>query len=282
VKAHQAIYPIATMCRVLGVSTSGYYAWRKRGPSPRQQADAVLQAQIQTIHSQSDGTYGAPRIREALIDQGFEVGRRRIARLLREAGLQGITRRKKVWTTQRSEEADRIPDRVDRDFMASGPDQLWVADVSYIPTWEGFLYLAVVLDVWSRRVVGWSMADHLRTELVLDALNRALMQRHPASVIHHSDHGSQYTAEAFVQRCKDTGVRLSMGSVGDCFDNALCESFFATLKCERVHRRHYRTREEAVRDLFHYIEGWYNPHRRHSALGYQSPLRYENSPRIVA
>ncbi len=270
------------MCRVLDVSTSGYYAWRTRGPSVRQQADAILQEKIVAIHTRSDGTYGAPRIRDELIDQGFEVGRRRIARLLREAGLQGVTRRKKVWTTRRSAEADAIPDRVDRDFTASGPDQLWVADLSYIPTWEGFLYLSVVLDVWSRRVVGWAMADHLRTELVLDALNMALMRRHPTSVIHHSDHGSQYTAEAFAQRCQKTGVQLSMGSVGDCYDNALCESFFATLKCERVHRRRYRNREEAMRDLFQYIEGWYNPHRRHSALGYLAPLQFEKRQQYVA
>ena len=281
-KAHQAHYPIATMCRVLGVSTSGYYAWRKRGPSARAQADAELGKQVQAIHARSDGTYGAPRIRDEWVDQGVDVGRRRIARLLRQAGLQGVTRRRGRWTTHRIEDAPKASDLVDRDFTASGPNQLWGADLTYVPTWEGFLYLAVVLDVWSRRIVGWAMADQGRCELVLDALNMALTQRHPASVIHPSDQGCQYTAQAFAKRCKKAGIRLSMGSVGDCFDNALCESFFATLKCERVPRRCYRTREEAVRDLFAYIEGWYNPHRRHSALDHQSPLHFESRHQAAA
>lgn len=179
---------MATMCRVLGVSTSGYYAWRQRGLSKRAQMDAALRPQIEAIHARSDGTYGAPRIHDELTEAGIAVGRKRIARLLRQAGLQGVTRRKETWTTRRVEDAPKASDLVDRDFTASGPNQLWLADITYVPTWAGFLYLAVVLDVWSRRIVGWAMASHLRTELVLDALDMSLIQRHPESVIHHSDH----------------------------------------------------------------------------------------------
>jgi putative transposase len=164
---------------------------------------------------------------------------------------------------------------VDRDFSATGPDLLWVADVTFIPTWSGFLYLAVVVDVWSRRVVGWSMATHLRTELVLSALEMALWRRRPDGVIHHSDQGSQYTSIAFGKRCREAGVRPSMGSVGDCFDNAMCESFFATLECECLDRQRFRTQREARMAVFDFIEGFYNPHRRHSALDYESPVCYE-------
>jgi putative transposase len=171
---------------------------------------------------------------------------------------------------------------VDRNFVADGPDQLWVADITYIPTWAGFLYLAVVLDVWGRRVVGWAMANHLRTELVLDALDMAIEQRRPDSVVHHSDQGCQYTSIAFGARCREAGVRPSMGSVGDCYDNAMCESFFATLECELLGRRRFATQAQARVAVFRFIEGWYNPHRRHSALGYLSPMNFEKRHAHVA
>jgi putative transposase len=275
VKANQANYPIATMCRVLGVSTSGYYAWLKRQSSQRSQEDAILTDQIHWIHLRSRGTYGSPRIHAELRDEGVHVGRKRVARLMRAAGLQGVSRRKSTRTTIRQPGAQRAPDLVKRDFTVDGPNKLWVADITYIRTWAGFLYLAVVVDAWSRRVVGWAMANHLRTELVNDALEMAVRQRRPRGVIHHSDQGSQYTSLAFGKRCREANVRPSMGSVGDCYDNALCESFFATLECELLDRRSFRSREEAGRVVFEFIEGWYNPHRRHSSIGYASPVRYE-------
>jgi len=282
VKVHQAEHRVATMCRVLGVSTSGYYAWRSRPQSVRAGEDAVLRQRIEVIHAVSRGTYGAPRVHAELAAQERHVGRKRVARLMRTAGLQGVSRRKWVTTTVRDRAAEGAPDLVERDFTADGPDQLWVADVTYVPTWEGFLYLSVVLDAWSRRIVGWAMAGHLRTELVLEALDMALRRRHPEQVIHHSDHGCQYTAVAFGKRCDEARVRPSMGSVGDCFDNAMCESFFATLECELIDRGSFRTRAEARREVFEFIEGWYNTHRRHSALAYLSPLEYESRWSIAA
>jgi putative transposase len=275
VKGYQADHPIATMCRVLGVSPSGYYAWQHRPLSARAQQDAELTMRIHTIHLESRGTYGAPRVQAELAAQGIHVGRKRVARLLRAACLQGVSRRKWVTTTTRDPEARPAPDLVQRNFRAEGPDQLWVADITYVPTEAGFLYLAAVLDAWSRRVIGWAMATHLRTELVLAALDMALEQRRPYGVIHHSDHGCQYTAVTYGERCLAFGVRPSMGSVGDAYDNALCESFFATLECELLDRERFRTPAEARRAIFDYIEGWYNPRRRHSALGYESPLEYE-------
>jgi len=276
VTAHQAVHRIATMCRVLGVSPSGYYAWRKRPLAPRARADVELTAQIQVVHRESRGTYGAPRIHADLAAQGVWVGRKRIARLMRTLGLQGVSRRK-VRTTVRDATARPAPDLVDRQFTVEGPDRLWVADITYVPTWAGFLYLAVVLDAWSRRVVGWAMATHLRTELVLAALDMAVAQRRPTDVIHHSDQGGQYTSLAFGRRCRDTGVRPSMGSVGDAYDNAMCESFFATLECELLDRQRFPTQAEARLAVFDFIEGWYNPRRRHSALDYLSPMLFERA-----
>jgi putative transposase len=204
---------------------------------------------------------------------------KRVARLLRAAGLKGASRRRWMITTVRDRNARPAPDLAERNFTAAAPDCLWVADITYIPTWAGFLYLAVVLDVFSRRIVGWAMATHLRTQLVLDALNMALGQRRPAAVIHHSDQGSQYTALAFGKRCQEAGVRPSMGSVGDCFDNAMCESFFATLECELLERRHFKTQIEARMAIFEFLEGWYNPHRRHSTINYLSPIDFERTYR---
>jgi putative transposase len=276
-RAHQAVHAVTTMARVLGVSPSGYYAWRTRPASVRATADVALAAQIATIHAESRGTYGERRIEAELIERDIHVGRKRIARLMRVQGLAGVSRRKSTRTTRRDPDARPAPDLVDRNFTTPGPDQLWVADITYIPTWAGFLYLAVVLDAWSRRVVGWAMATHLRTELVLDALNMALTQRRPANVIHHSDQGCQYTSFAFGRRCQTMGVRPSMGSVGDAYDNAMCESFFATLECELLDRQRFPTQAAARLAVFEYIEGWYNPHRRHSALDYRSPVNYERS-----
>ena len=269
------MHAIATMCRVLEVSASGYYAWLKRPPSARARADAELSSRITAIHQYSRATYGAPRIHEELLAAGLRVGRKRVARLMNTAGLYGVSRRRWVSTTVRDRNARPAPDLVERNFVAPAPNCLWVADITYIPSWAGFLYLAVVLDAFSRKIVGWAMATHLRTELVLAALNMALGQRRPAAVIHHSDQGSQYTSLAFGKRCRDAGVRPSMGSVGDCFDNAMCESFFATLECELLDRRRFKTQIEARMAVFEFIEGWYNPHRRHSALDYLSPIDYE-------
>ena len=270
------------MCRVLGVSPSGYYAWRERPLSQRARADATLTDRIRRVHERSRGTYGAPRVHAELVAEGERVGRKRVARLMRAARVEGVSRRKGHRTTRQDPAAQPAPDLVERNFAVTGADQLWVADITYIPTWAGFLYLAVVLDAWSRRIVGWSMATHLRTELVLDALNMALWQRRPEAVIHHSDQGCQYTSIAFGLRCREAGVRPSMGSVGDCFDNALCESFFATLECELLDRRRFRSQAEASMAIFEFIEGWYNPYRRHSALNYLSPISYERRTQSAA
>ena len=232
-------------------------------------------ARIPAIHQASRGPYGAPRIHRELRAAGVHVGRKRVARLMRAAGLQGVSRRKAPRTTVRAARAQPAPDLVRREFTTTQPNQLWVAAITYIPTGAGVLYLAVVLDVWSRRIVGWAMATHLRTALVLAALEMAIQQRRPAGVIPYSDQGRQYTAVDFGTRCKAAGVRPSMGSVGDCYDNALCESFFATLECELLDRMHFPTPAAARAEVFTFIEGWYNPHRRHSALDYDSPLAFE-------
>jgi putative transposase len=272
------------MCRVLDVSTSGYYAWRHRQPSRRAQENAVLLEQILILHVWSRRTFGAPRIHAKLVEDGMKVGHNRVARLMRRAGIQGVTRRKRRGTTRRNPEAQPSDDLVDRKFTQTAPNQLWVADITYIPTGEGVLYLAVVVDAFSRRVIGWAMAARMKTQLVLDALEMAIWQRRPKGVIHHSDHGSQYTSIDFGRRCRKAGIRPSMGSVGDCFDNALCESFFATLECELLDRNKFSTRADARRAVFDFIEGWYNLHRLHSSLDYDTPTRYEKryAERIAA
>jgi putative transposase len=280
--AHQASFPIATMARVLGVSEAGYYAWRQRPLSAHAVADTALLKRVRTIHASSRETYGAPRVHAELRAAGEKHGRKRVARLMREAGLVGASRRRNgVTTTRRDPEARPAPDLVDRDFTATAPNQLWVADITFVPTANGFLYLAVVLDAWSRKIVGWAMAAHLRAELVVDALEMAIGQRRPGDVIHHSDQGSQYTSLAFGKRCKEAGVRPSMGSVGDAYDNAMCESFFATLECELLDRRRFASQAEARMACFSFIEGWYNPVRLHSALGYRSPMAYETASEDV-
>jgi len=278
VSANQAKLPVRTMCRVLGVSHSGYYAWQERRPSRRALSDAVLTERIRLIHAASDENYGSPNIHAELRDEGTCVSRKRIARLMRVAGLRGTCRRRGfVVTTRRDKKQRPAPDLVNREFIASGPNRLWVADITYVPSWAGFIYLAIVLDVWSRRIVGWAIGEQMTTALVLAALNMATVQRRPNEVIHHSDQGSQYTSIEFGLRCKKLGVRPSMGSVGDAFDNAMAESFFASLECELIDRRSFHTKAEARLAVFTYIEGWYNPWRRHSALGRVSPINFERS-----
>jgi putative transposase len=280
VNANQAILPVHTMCRVLQVSASGYYAWSDRPPSRRAIENAVLLERIRTIHADSDATYGMPRVRAELVEQGLKISGKRVARLMRSNAIRGVSRRRGfVVTTQRDQRQRPAPDLVKREFKADGPNQLWVADMTYVPTWAGFIYLAVVLDVWSRRIVGWAIGEQMTAELVLAALNMALQQRRPTGVIHHSDQGSQYTSVAFGERCQKMGVRPSMGSVGDAYDNAMAESFFATLECELIDRRKWETKTEARLALFTYIEGWYNPRRRHSALGQTSPAAFERRHR---
>ena len=273
-------HSVVRLCQVLGVSPSGYWAWRKREASARSCTDATLTGQIRSIYQTSRGTYGMPRIHAELAARGTPCGRKRVARLMRQAGLVGCHRRRPFvppHTTQRDPHAVSAPDLVQRTFTATAPNTLWIGDITYVPTSsEGFLYLAVLLDVFSRRVIGWSMADHLRTELVVGALEMAVWNRRPHDgVIHHSDHGCQYTSLRFGERCRAVGIRCSMGSVGDCYDNAMVESFFATLECELLARHTFRTHLEARTALFEYIEIFYNRQRRHSALDYLSPDAYE-------
>ena len=281
-KAYQAVHCVRTMCRLLGVSTSGFYASVDRPLSARAKRDLVLSAKLEAAHEESRGTYGAPRLHAELVAGGEKVGKKCVARLMRKARLVGISPRKATFTTVRDPAGRPSDDLVKRDFTATGPDQLWVADITYVPTWAGFLYLAVVLDVWSRRIVGWAMSTSLKTEVVVDALDMAVTQRQPRSVVHHSDHGCQYTSIAFGMRCKEAGIRPSMGSVGDAYDNAMCESFFGTLECELLDRRRFRSQAEARMAVFDYLEGFYNPRRRHSALDYKSPIEYERAQQAAA
>jgi putative transposase len=282
IDAEKADFPISFMCRHLGVSKSGYYAWRDRRPSQRAVADAELTNTICAIHERSRGTYGAPRVHAELrLDHHIACGRKRVARLMRTAGLEGIHRRRRQGLTRRDPTASPSDDLVERNFTPQEPNRLWVADITQQRCWDGWLYVAVVIDAFSRRVVGWSMADHLRTELVLDALNMAVAHRRPeGSVVHHSDHGCQYTSLAFGRRLREAGLVGSMGSVGDCFDNAVAESFFATLECELLDRRSWPTRRELSTAVFDFIEAFYNLRRRHSTLGYLSPADYEASHQV--
>jgi putative transposase len=277
IEREKATHSVVRLCQVLGVSASGYWAWRRRTPSQRARADERITQRIRIIHQASRGTYGVPRIHAELASAGTRCGRKRVARLMRSAGLSGCHRRRqRVHTTRRDPLASPAPDLVERRFAATAPNQLWVADITAVPTAEDFLYLAVILDVFSRRVVGWSMAPHLKADLVVGALEMAVGNRRPpCGVIHHSDHGSQYTSLLFGQHCEEVGIRCSMGSVGDCYDNAMAESFFATLECELLAGRTFRSHLEARTALFEYIEVFYNRQRRHSALGYQSPDAFE-------
>jgi putative transposase len=277
VEAEKASFPIKLMCRTLGVSNAGFHAARVRPKASRTLSNEILGEMITTIHTQSWGTYGAPRVHAELrLGHGITCGRKRVARIMRRHGLQGVSRRRRHRTTIPDLGALRSPDHVERDFTAEGPDRLWVADITYVPTTTGFLFLSVVLDVFSRRIVGWSMADHLRTELVLDALDMAIEARRPdAGLIHHSDRGCQYTSFAFGRRCRDAGIVPSVGRVGSAYDNAMAESFFATLETELIDRCRFRNRSDARLHVFRFIEGFYNTKRRHSGLNYDSPIDYE-------
>ena len=264
---------------MLGVSRAGFYAWERRAPCDRALSDAWLTEKIREIHVTSKGTYGSRRIHAELrLEHGIRVSKKRVERLMRAAGVCGEPKRRRARTTVRIPGVRVAPDLVERDFNPDGPDRTWAADITEIPTWEGKLYLAHVQDLFSRRIVGWAMADHMRKELVLEALEMAIQRRKPAAgLIHHSDHGSQFTALLFSERCEQAGIEISMGSIGDCFDNAVCEAFHASLKRELINRRAWPTRAQTRSAVFEYIEGWYNPRRRHSTLGYLSPAQYERA-----
>jgi len=281
VEAQKATHRVSAMCRTLKVSKSGFYGWRDRAPCARDQADALLSEKIARIHRDSRETYGAPRIHFELRTLGVRCARKRVARLMREADLFGCGgRRRKVRTTLRSqtERTPPAPDLVKRNFTPEAPDRLWVADITYVRTWEGWLYLSFVLDTYSRRIVGWSMANHLKTELVVDAVNMAIYNRRPQpGLIHHSDRGSQYTSVEFGSRLREVGLLPSMGSVADAYDNAMAESFVSTFKRELIHRHSWPNRQSARTAIFEYIEGFYNTRRRHSALGHLSPSNSEEA-----
>jgi putative transposase len=278
IAARKAEHSIKTMCRVLGVSRSGYHAWLSRRPSARALEDKRLIARICEIHRLNRRVYGSPRIHAELrLADGVRVGRKRVERLMRQAGISGLVARKRGRTTIRVPGVRVCEDLVDRAFLAAVPNRLWVADITYLRTWQGWLYLVAVQDVYSRRIVGWSMADHMRAELVTDALQMALAQRRPApGLIWHSDQGSQFVSLAFGQQARAAGIAQSMGSRGDCFDNAVAESFFATLKKELIHGRAWPTKAELRTEVFEYIEVFFNRRRRHSTLGMLSPADYEN------
>jgi putative transposase len=285
IEAEKATNPnlsIAAACRCLGVSTSGFYDWRRAQVEPcaRARTDDALRETIGEIHRQSRGTYGAPRVHAELrLGREIRVGRKRVERLMRQAGLQGVTRRRRHGTTKRDPQAVPNDDLVARQFSPDGPNQLWVADITEHPTAEGKVYCAVVLDAWNRQVVGHAIADHLRAELVVDALDMACWRNKPTAgqTVHHSDHGTQYTSWAFGQRLRQAGLLGSMGTVGDALDNAVAESFFATLQTELLDRHHWATRTQLAQAIFEWIEVFYNQHRRHSTLGMLSPLDYANA-----
>ena len=277
VDEHRKVWPVRLMCTVLGLSASGYYAWRGRPASARAQANAALSEDIRRIHAQSHGTYGSPRIYAVLRGHGRRIGRSRIERLMRRAGLRGLAALpRRARTTDSRHGYPIAPNRLARNFTAARPNQVWLADLTYIPTGEGWLYLAAILDMHTRKIVGWCMRQTLHAEIAIDALTMAIERQRPApGLIHHSDRGIQYAAEAYRQTLATSGISPSMSRKGDCWDNAPMESFFHTLKTERVHHPVYATRDHARRDLFQYIEGFYNPRRLHSALGYISPAEAE-------
>jgi putative transposase len=264
------------MCQALEVSRSGYYAWEQRPTSQRAREDGEMTEVLREEHQRSRGTYGSPRLHQRLLQLGYRCGRHRVARLMHQAGLRGLPRRKYRGTTRRVAGRPLAPDRLQRDFTASGPNEKWVADITYIPTDEGWLYLAVVMDLFSRHIVGWAMHERMTDDLVLNALNMAVQRRQPAEgLIHHSDRGGQYTSARLQAALAERAIQCSMGTRGDCFDNAGAESFIATLKREEVHQSCYPTRQRARRRLFQYIEVFYNRQRLHSALGYVSPVEFE-------
>lgn len=280
VAAEKASHSITIMCRVLEVSRSGYHAWTRRPPGPRALEDARLTARIRVLHKQRREVYGSPRIwSDLVVDDGERIGRKRVERLMRQAGLSGLIAKKWKATIVRVPGVRVADDLVDRNFATGAPNRCWVADITYLRSWEGWLYLVAVQDLYSRRIVGWAMADHLRAELVTDALQMALAQRRPArGLIWHSDQGAQFVSLAFGQQARAAGIAQSMGSKGDCYDNAVAESFFATLKKELINRRSWPSKAELRTEVFDYIEVFYNRERRHSTLGQRSPADYEKLP----
>jgi putative transposase len=272
--------PVSLQCELLGVSESGYWAWAKRAPSDRALHDAWLTERIKAIHAASKGRYGSPRVHAMLRRQGVRVGEKRVERLMRAAGLQGAFRRRRKGCTVGVEGVEPFGDLVGRDFRPDAPNRVWAADIKQVKTGEGWLYLAAVQDLFSRRIVGWAMAPHMRQELVVAALEMAVKARRPAKgTIHHSDHGGQFVGLTFGQTCHDAGIAQSMGAVGSCFDNAVAETFFATLTKERLlhdaPKGGWATRAELRSAIFEYIEGFYNPIRLHSTLGMRSPTEFE-------
>lgn len=276
IAAEKAHYSISLLCKALGVSRSGFHAWERRPPSDRDVADAWLSERIVEIHRESRGTYGARRVHAALAYRGVHVGRKRVERLMRLRGISGLVPKRFRRTTIRVPGVRVADDLVDRVFTPAAANQLWCADIKYVRTWQGWLYLGAVMDCYSRRIVGWSMRPDLTAELVVDALEMAIARRRPQpGLVHHSDQGSQYVSLRFGERCREIGIHQSMGSKGDCFDNAVAESFFATLEKDLLRRTSYATRQEARTAVFDYIEAFYNPIRLHSTLGYRSPIEYE-------
>ena len=269
-------FPVQRLCGVLGVSASGYFAWKDRPACRRQRDDLVLLAHTRSSFALSNGTYGSPRMTRELQDNGFAVGRRRTARLMRENDLKARQKRRFKRTTDSEHSWSVAPNIIDQDFAADGPNQKWGVDISYVWTREGWLYLAVVIDLFSRRVVGWAVGDRLHRRLAIAALQTALtMRRPPEGLIHHSDRGSQYCSIDYQAVLRSYGIRISMSGKGNCYDNAMVETFFKTLKSELVWRTTFFTRAEAERDIARYIDGFYNPVRRHSALNYLSPAQFE-------
>ncbi len=277
IEDHRTDYPVRIMCGALAVSPAGYYAWRSRPQSPRSAANRDLVDDIKRVHRDTCGRYGSPRIHVELTAQGRGVSRGRIERLMRHHGIRAIMARpRRARTTDSRHDHPIAPNLIDRNFIAGAPNRIWLADITYIETDQGWLYLAAVMDLCSRRIVGWAMDDHLRTELPLAALNMATSTRRTdADLIHHSDRGVQYASTDYRNALRSAGLRVSMSRKADCYDNAPMESFFHTLKTELVHHRHYATRTQAKRDIFAYIEGFYNRTRRHSAIGYRSPIEME-------
>lgn len=276
IAAQRANQSVKTLCRVLGVSRSGFHAWLVRPPSRRAAVDAILLERVRELHAASRRTYGSPRIYRDLRADGIRVGRKRVERLMRQDRLSGVVKRRRGKTTIRVPGVRVADDLVKRDFSPAAPDTLWVADITYLRSWEGWLYLAVVLDCFSRRIVGFAIEDHLRAELVVDALEQALQRRRPQGrLIHHSDQGSQYVSLTFGRRCRLARIEQSMGGRGSAYDNAVCEAFFKSLKSELVDRQSWPTKAELRTAVFDYIECFYNPRRRHSSLGYLSPAEYE-------
>lgn len=282
IQAEKARYPVAVLCRVMAVTRSGFYAWRQQPMSRRAQQNQVLLAQIRRVHQDSDGSYGSPRIHRDLCAQGLRVSRQRVARLMRLHGIRGVCRRRAVWRAPTTPPAVVAANVLQRDFVATQPNQKWVGDITSVSTREGWLYVAVLLDLYSRRIVGWAMSARITTELTTTALTMALQHRQvEGGVLHHSDRGSQYAAQGYQQQLTVHGLQCSMSRPGNCWDNAVAESFFASLKTELIYRRRFQTRQEAMRAIFKYIEGFYNRRRRHSTLGYLSPAEFEERALLV-